>query len=213
MPSDPQRPTSWWDTLPGIITAVAALITAIGGLIAILLKNPAAPPSPSPAPATVAAVGASPAADKPPAPATAGPVTLASAAPSPAVDHRREAELLGVQYATAMLKRDLPTLVERASMPFYMDNRVLLSPDDVRRGYESLLKQPEKDEDIAISSVETRTIGEWKARGLDPTHDRLLKSITLSDDDFLVAVVVPHNALGIYMRRAGGTLSVAGWWN
>jgi hypothetical protein len=171
-------------------------------------------PSPGPIP-TVAAAPASPVVDNPPAAATAVPETFATAtpAPSPIFDPRREAELLGVQYATAILKHDLPTLVERASMPFFMDNRVLLSPDDVRRGYESLFKQPSRDEDVTILRVETRTIGEWKARGLDPTHDRLLKSITLSDDDFLVGVTVPNNGLGIYMRRTGGALSVAGWWD
>lgn len=47
---------NFWTTMPGILTAVAALITAIGGVVAILVqvgvigkadKNPAAPPATS----------------------------------------------------------------------------------------------------------------------------------------------------------------------
>jgi hypothetical protein len=34
----PTRHGSWWTTLPGILTALAAVITATGGLIAILLQ-------------------------------------------------------------------------------------------------------------------------------------------------------------------------------
>ena len=38
MPKDPAS-SSWWQTLPGVLTAVAALITAIGGLLAVLLQT------------------------------------------------------------------------------------------------------------------------------------------------------------------------------
>ncbi|MFD2937396.1 hypothetical protein [Spirosoma flavum] len=36
MKNDPARPSSWWQTLPGILTAIAATITAITGLVAAL---------------------------------------------------------------------------------------------------------------------------------------------------------------------------------
>jgi hypothetical protein len=38
MPNDPASP-SWWQTLPGVLTAVAALITAIAGLLAVLVQT------------------------------------------------------------------------------------------------------------------------------------------------------------------------------
>jgi len=37
--TDPQKPASWWQTLPGILTGLAAFITAISGLIALLYQN------------------------------------------------------------------------------------------------------------------------------------------------------------------------------
>lgn len=36
MPDEPSKSQSWWQTLPGILTAVAAIITAITGLIVAL---------------------------------------------------------------------------------------------------------------------------------------------------------------------------------
>jgi hypothetical protein len=38
MPRDPES-QSWWHTLPGVITAIAALITAVGGLVAVLIQT------------------------------------------------------------------------------------------------------------------------------------------------------------------------------
>jgi hypothetical protein len=35
---DPASP-SWWQTLPGVLTAIAALITAVAGLLAVLLQT------------------------------------------------------------------------------------------------------------------------------------------------------------------------------
>jgi hypothetical protein len=36
MESEGRRPTSWWQTLPGVVTAVAGLLTALGGLLLAL---------------------------------------------------------------------------------------------------------------------------------------------------------------------------------
>jgi len=36
MRNDEEKSQSWWSTVPGTITAIATLITAIGGLIVIL---------------------------------------------------------------------------------------------------------------------------------------------------------------------------------
>jgi len=50
--ADDPRSQSWWQTLPGILTATAAILTAVSGLLAILFQNgviggkhDAAPPS------------------------------------------------------------------------------------------------------------------------------------------------------------------------
>ena len=60
MNNDPSPPTSWWQTLPGILTAMAATITAITGLVAALTQTGLLKPTDSdnknsslPAPTTV----------------------------------------------------------------------------------------------------------------------------------------------------------------
>jgi len=37
--NEQQKPTNWWQTLPGVLTAIAAVITAISGLVALLFQN------------------------------------------------------------------------------------------------------------------------------------------------------------------------------
>ena len=56
MDSEGPRPTSWWQTLPGVVTAIAGLLTALGGLllalnqVGLLNRDHAhAPPAASPA--------------------------------------------------------------------------------------------------------------------------------------------------------------------
>ena len=36
--SDSQKPTNWWQTLPGVLTALAGVIIAIAGLVALLFQ-------------------------------------------------------------------------------------------------------------------------------------------------------------------------------
>src|SRR5215468_2355321 len=61
MAGEPPKPPSWWQTLPGILTAVAGIITAATGLIVALnqagaLSSKEKTVSPTPAPtATLAA--------------------------------------------------------------------------------------------------------------------------------------------------------------
>jgi hypothetical protein len=38
MPDDPRASTNWWQTLPGVLTAMAAILTAVTGLLALLFQ-------------------------------------------------------------------------------------------------------------------------------------------------------------------------------
>lgn len=62
---------SWWATLPGVLTALAALITAVGGVLALLAQQgiwpdkpgkPGAAAAPTPVPAAAATLSLSPSA-------------------------------------------------------------------------------------------------------------------------------------------------------
>ena len=59
--SNESKQESWWHTMPGMISAIAAVLTAITGLILALRDNaPSAPAPVQPAPAAVAAAPAAP---------------------------------------------------------------------------------------------------------------------------------------------------------
>jgi hypothetical protein len=48
--ADDLKPQSWWQTLPGILTSLTATITAIAGLVALLINqcgHPSTPPNPT----------------------------------------------------------------------------------------------------------------------------------------------------------------------
>jgi hypothetical protein len=79
------KSTSWWQTLPGVLTAIAAAITAVSGLIAALYqaglvgKKDAPPPSRTAAPAgqeVGSTASHAPASREPPHAATQRPVEM-----------------------------------------------------------------------------------------------------------------------------------------
>ena len=84
------RPQSWWQSLPGILTATATVLTALSGLLVILYQNGVLGSSSAASPAATAEVIA-PAADSAPQqpPASASTSSLASD-PRPATDSRPE---------------------------------------------------------------------------------------------------------------------------
>jgi hypothetical protein len=89
---DPEarKPTSWWQTLPGVVTALTGLLTAVGGLLLALnqvgmLGHGHSPASTPPAAAAQTAETAPPAAQSTPTPSAAIPSAIPQpATPSPA---------------------------------------------------------------------------------------------------------------------------------
>src|SRR5688500_2591852 len=51
---EPDRPQSWWQSLPGILTATATVLTALSGLLVVLYQNGALRSAPSPSSPTSA---------------------------------------------------------------------------------------------------------------------------------------------------------------
>src|SRR5262245_35744880 len=89
--TDAENPKSWWQTLPGIITGLTAIVTALAGLVVAIQQTgwlgpglqtpPSRPPTTTQAPSASAPPAASAPASAPPAPASA---SRAASAPAPA---------------------------------------------------------------------------------------------------------------------------------
>ena len=89
--SDAEKPKSWWQTLPGIITGLAAVITAVTGLIVAIQQTGWLGTRTTPAvssPSAPAPPGATPPTTRPPEPSSgrrspgAGPAAYAVALPA-----------------------------------------------------------------------------------------------------------------------------------
>jgi hypothetical protein len=55
---DTRKPVSWWQTLPGVLTALAAVITAVTGLVIAVRSNDDSPRDPEPSAVTAASTQA-----------------------------------------------------------------------------------------------------------------------------------------------------------
>lgn len=77
---EPQHTTSWWQTLPGVLTALAGVITAVSGLVALLYQNGVLGHKGDAATATQASAGAS---VSTPTPSHTPPKALPEATPVP----------------------------------------------------------------------------------------------------------------------------------
>ena len=106
--SEAPKPASWWQTLPGILTALAATITALSGFVALLFQNGVlghkSEPKAAQAPAqpTIPHVTATSATVKPPNPPASAPQD--SKATRPWSD--AEAVLLGRDGKTTRVRAD-----------------------------------------------------------------------------------------------------------
>ncbi|WP_152360432.1 hypothetical protein [Microlunatus speluncae] len=103
--------TSFWKTLPGVLTAVAGLLTAVGGFLVVLVQvfGGPGPVSASPPPGVTAETSVAATAEDPapaptdaasPAPASTAPPAATSGPPAePGVLHRDRLELRNADFA------------------------------------------------------------------------------------------------------------------
>jgi hypothetical protein len=58
-----------------------------------------------------------------------------------------------------------------------------------------------------------------KSQGYETARDRLLNSLNLNDDDFAIVLFVKAEGrdnvegIGLYTRKRGNELKLAGWWD
>lgn len=205
---------SWWTTIPGIMTAVAGVISAVALLIGSLnqagfFKTRETPKAPSPE----SSLKTEQSNNKNSAQPERRQETELSD-----VEQRKTAEALAVSYVNSLIKYEIENLTSQASFPFFSDNEIMLSKEDLRKYYSEKLGEASKrgqpnDGRIEITRIKARTIGEWKTEGYDVSKDRLLRSIQLDDGDFMIGIEYPHNGFAVYTRKVGGVLKIAGWWN
>lgn len=148
--------------------------------------------------------------NKPNTPSTTDTVIIP---PKPTTDFQSMAEAKTNDFLTAFKTRDVGSLVNMASVPFYNDHDILTSLADVRARFEQNFAEKSTAEFPLIKSIKIKTIADWKKEGLAPERDRVLSSLTIPDDSYLGIVEFEHDGFEIIFRKVDNDLRVAGIWD
>ena len=157
------KSSSWWQTAPGVLTAVGGILTALAALVGALhqagLFTPATP--------------------KPPE------VSQPSSSRS-----SEEAESLAADYLAALFKRDAAKLFSESAVPFLLDREIVFSKDVLRTKYEDgLRKGPEITTTLSIESIRSQRNADW-SKGKDDRRISHFEPVHLQDTDFFVDIQV-----------------------
>lgn len=180
---------SFWSTLPGILTGIAAVITAIATLYISLNSGVFNEIKPTP--------------------------TLTST-PLLKEDALREADGLASEWLVAFENKDIASVIEMADVPFYFDKEILVSIQDVREMYLNIFSkmQMEGEEFPPTSYLKAKTVSELKSEGYDVNRDRILSSLRLTDNDIAVTIIWEDGeGLMLVFRRVNGDIEMAGFWD
>jgi hypothetical protein len=187
-----------------VITAIAGLVTAVAGLIAVWQRiHPG--PVPGPVTPTTIADGRTP---------TIATITISPTAT--AVDPRGAAETLALRFEVALIRGGVGNvgfLSDNSSTPFFVSGRdPIRTQEELRRLFDQVGSKGTEEEverDLArTQGAEAKTFKEWRAEGYDLSLVRA--AIDLGDDDYMVRLITTGKPLAFLMRRSGKTLTVAG---
>jgi hypothetical protein len=198
MSEDDKRP--FFTTLPGILTGSAALIGALTTLyVAVRNQQPSRPETP--------------------AGQLAPPLAQSTESQPPTTPSRQVAERLAADYLAAWHDHDLALVVSLSEIPFYFDHQVLLRREDIRRKYEELFAEKQNLWDsLQINSIRASTIGELTAQGDDINRDRVVRSISMDQNDWAIQILVRTAdartaGLVLFARTFNNTLRIVGMWD
>jgi hypothetical protein len=201
---------SFFATLPGLLTGLAALIAALTTVYVTYRQHAA--PSPTDVPLTGSLQQPE---------ATGGLSTPRSELskrqpPSRSVLQEREAvQELASRWLDADRSNDIETLVRISGTPFYFHNQIVLTVSDLRADYR--ITHSAIDTPYKVVSMKPYTIGEVKKTHTDASRDRFANSILLADSDWLVQVGMRTNSepvdnLVLFIRYIEGVPRIVGWW-
>lgn len=122
---------------------------------------------------------------------------------------KQEAEELTMQWVEAMEAEDVASMVKLARPPFFWDDEVLTSEVEVIKEAEAMTPP---SEGVAVDSLVSLTIAEYKER-IDPSGDRLLSEVQMSDEDLVVILFVGGEAVGFFFRRHRDSVQMIGFWD
>lgn len=163
MADDPARSGSWWATIPGILTATAAVITAATGLLAILAQNGAfGEKSKTLISEKTAAVrdAVTPATTSSPSDLAATAVKAASSAPSTAGSSTTSTQRDGA--ASGLASAPLRAIPFTGAVVTMLDGSIVKLRNDAREYYNGAVLKTTTGQTIEMQRMQRFDLAEWK---------------------------------------------------
>ena len=177
---------------------VALLLTAIATAIVLVTVLRSGTDRPEPAP--------------PPA-----PLSVPAVIPEDPAEERARVEGLVGEWLGAWMSGDTDSFVRLASVPFYFDQRIVLTKVELRAAFDSLKTQKlDSWRAITISRIKVQTAGELQSEGRDLSRDRVFGNLNLTLDDYAVIITLrvgerEEGMLVVVRRRP--SLQIVGTWD
>jgi ketosteroid isomerase-like protein len=79
-------------------------------------------------------------------------------------EQKRAAEKLGSDWFAAFLRHDVAALVQMSDLPFYIDNQIHVTQEDIRKRYEQMTDMADKSREgrpkLQLQRIQVQTIAE-----------------------------------------------------
>ena len=135
---------------------------------------------------------------------------------------RQAAEAVALEWMDATIARNFNRLAAVIEAPFYFDNELLVSRENLENRFKSVLNKGERggaEPAITIQRIKARTVAEARAEGQDLSRDRFGNSMTIDDGDWMVTALTGSAGRSstdgtlLLIRKVNGVLKVVGFWN
>jgi S1-C subfamily serine protease len=132
---------------------------------------------------------------------------------------RQDSEGLVGRWIAATLSRDVQAMLNMVEMPFYFDQEIVVRREDLERRLQELgARAADNLSAWKIQSIRAITVAELRARGAEANRDRVLGSLSMSDSDWQVVVIMAQSGSTrtegtvFFVRKIGSVMKMVGLW-
>jgi hypothetical protein len=133
---------------------------------------------------------------------------------------RQETESFVSRWMAASLSRDVQTMLNMVEMPFYFDQEILVRREDLETRLQATVARTADNLSAwKIQSIRATTVGELKAKGEEANRDRVLRSLSMTEADWQVVVIMAMpggsrtEGVAFFVRKSGGVMKMVGLWD
>jgi hypothetical protein len=111
-------------------------------------------------------------------------------------------------------------MLNMVEMPFYFDQEILVRREDLETRLQATVARTADNLSAwKIQSIRATTVGELKAKGEEANRDRVLRSLSMTEADWQVVVIMAMpggsrtEGVAFFVRKSGGVMKMVGLWD